>query len=152
MNKELINQKIKTKNNQLYLFDGYAWRLAQKVICKECGVSWYIRADKKANDLCYRCRVLGSKNPMYGKRSPSYSPNSKGRKRKLWAIKYKGGKCQVCGSSDLIPACYHFHHVKKKTKGIGSLLYGKFKTLKDELDKCILLCANCHITLHYKGE
>src|SRR3989338_4598505 len=68
------------------------------------------------------------------------------RKIKLMAIEYKGGKCQVCnynkysGGLDL-------HHINPKTKkfGIGDKGYTRsWEKVKAELDKCALVCANCH--------
>lgn len=69
---------------------------------------------------------------------------------KLGAMQYKGGKCEQCGVADLPMCCYHFHHEGKKDFLIGRRLYQKMdKKLTDELDKCVLLCANCHAIHHY---
>ena len=46
------------------------------------------------------------------------------------------------------PIVFDFHHVKRKTKSytisemIGSNM--SLNRLKVELDKCIMLCSNCH--------
>ncbi|MFA6494923.1 MAG: hypothetical protein WC246_00960 [Candidatus Paceibacterota bacterium] len=67
------------------------------------------------------------------------------RKIKLMAIEYKGGKCQVCGY-DKYPGALDLHHVNgKKSFGIGDKGYTRsWEKIKQELDKCILVCANCH--------
>jgi len=69
---------------------------------------------------------------------------------KEFAIKYKGGKCEMCNVSDLPDCCYHFHHLRDKEFSIGTKLNQKIseKIIK-ELDKCILLCANCHAIKHW---
>jgi len=60
------------------------------------------------------------------------------------AIEYKGGKCQLCGYNKCKEAL-EFHHLSKKSFGISQKGYTRsWKKVKDELDKCILLCANCH--------
>ncbi len=68
------------------------------------------------------------------------------RKIKLLAIAYKGGKCQVCGY-DTYPGALDLHHLNSSTKsfGIGDKGYTRsWEKIKQELDKCILVCANCH--------
>jgi hypothetical protein len=67
------------------------------------------------------------------------------RKIKLMAIEYKGGKCQICGY-DKYPGALDLHHISgKKDFGIGDKGYTRsWERIKQELDKCILVCANCH--------
>lgn len=45
---------------------------------------------------------------------------------------------------------YIFHHTDPHTKQIeGTMTNGKtFIAIQNELDKCVLLCANCHRELH----
>lgn len=64
-------------------------------------------------------------------------------------MKYLGGKkCQICGVNYLPICCYDFHHNKgAKEINISKLIQKKRvldTELKNELDKCIVLCANCH--------
>ena len=66
------------------------------------------------------------------------------------AVEYKGGKCSVCGYSKT-NAALEFHHTDGSTKefGIGANGYTRsWGKVKEELDKCILVCANCHRELH----
>jgi 5-methylcytosine-specific restriction endonuclease McrA len=68
------------------------------------------------------------------------------RKIKQMSIEYKGGKCQVCGYCKYQGAL-ELHHLDPSTKGfgIGDKGYTRsWEKVKTELDKCILLCANCH--------
>jgi len=68
------------------------------------------------------------------------------RKVKSLSIEYKGGKCQACGYNKC-PGALELHHVKRSEKafGIGDKGYTRsWEKVKRELDKCILLCANCH--------
>ncbi len=72
---------------------------------------------------------------------------SKRRKKiKLLSIEYKGGKCQLCGYNRCAGAL-ELHHLRKSEKsfGIGDKGYTRsWEKVRAELDKCILLCANCH--------
>jgi predicted HNH restriction endonuclease len=68
------------------------------------------------------------------------------RKIKTLAIEYKGGRCQVCGY-DKCEGALELHHLdqSKKDFGIGDKGYTRaWSKVQAELDKCILLCANCH--------
>ncbi len=62
------------------------------------------------------------------------------------SIEYKGGKCQVCGY-DKYQGALDLHHLNPKEKefGIGAKGYTRsWEKVKTELDKCVLVCANCH--------
>lgn len=70
-------------------------------------------------------------------------------KRKKDAIQYLGGECEKCGYSKYYGAM-HFHHVDPTTKrwSWDKLRLRKWSDVIDELNKCILLCANCHAETH----
>lgn len=62
------------------------------------------------------------------------------------AIEYKGGRCKICGYSKYSGAL-ELHHINKSDKsfGIGDKGYTRsWDKIKQELEKCVLLCANCH--------
>ena len=67
------------------------------------------------------------------------------RKVKLLSVQYKGGKCQICGYDKYVGAL-DLHHINgQKSFGIGDKGYTRsWERTKQELDKCILVCANCH--------
>jgi len=61
-------------------------------------------------------------------------------------LEYKGRKCIICGYNNCKRALT-FHHLSPTTKlfSIGKDLGSKsWERMKAELDKCILLCSNCH--------
>jgi len=70
--------------------------------------------------------------------------------RKLRAIAFKGGCCQHCGLV-VHPAAFDFHHLDKTKKDIdpGLMMTSSDEKLFLELEKCILLCSNCHRTEHF---
>jgi hypothetical protein len=69
-------------------------------------------------------------------------------------LEYKGGKCEDCGIVGSMEnrSIFDFHHPDPNVKGstINTMLKDKVSTekLKQELDKCVLLCANCHRLRH----
>lgn len=73
------------------------------------------------------------------------------RKVKEELVAYKGGKCEKCGYDKCI-AALDFHHINPEEKDFAisnSNIYKNIEALKQEVDKCMLLCANCHRELHY---
>lgn len=69
--------------------------------------------------------------------------------RKTLAIISKGGCCARCGYKSIGIQCMTFHHLNKNLKSFpldGNAFIRKKKELIDlELEKCILLCSNCHM-------
>ena len=70
------------------------------------------------------------------------------QRRKVELVEYKGGCCMLCGYKKCTRALT-FHHLDptKKDFTISGKSWSAEK-LKAEADKCILLCANCHIEEH----
>ena len=76
--------------------------------------------------------------------------NKRRRKIRQTAIEYKGGRCQTCGYNRCIDAL-EFHHSNSSGKDFSISAKGYTRSwakVKEELDKCILLCANCHREVH----
>lgn len=68
------------------------------------------------------------------------------------AVNYKGGCCQSCGYSKCL-AALEFHHTDPEEKDftVSENKGRSFDNIKQELDKCVLLCANCHREAHVKN-
>lgn len=66
-------------------------------------------------------------------------------------INYKGGQCAYCGYNKCSRAL-EFHHLNPNEKdfGISTILTRNVASLKAEVDKCVLLCANCHAEEHQR--
>jgi len=80
--------------------------------------------------------------------NPTYLSNLFWRRKHEWAMYLGQCRCSTCGESRL--PCLEFHHKDPGSKtGDVTLMIRhpkKYNTeqLKAEVDKCILLCANCH--------
>lgn len=59
-------------------------------------------------------------------------------------LEYLGGECVQCGSKENL----EFDHIDPKTKSfsITRKWNRRWEVLKLELDKCQLLCKDCHLT------
>lgn len=76
------------------------------------------------------------------------------RKVKEILVQYKGGKCEICGYNKCI-AALDFHHLDPKEKDFGisqTNIYRNIDKLKEEVDKCLLVCANCHREIHFNQD
>ncbi len=68
------------------------------------------------------------------------------RRLKAKAVEYKGGRCILCGYGRC-NAALEFHHLDRTTKAFGLSRKGiirSWESIRKELDKCVLICANCH--------
>ena len=91
------------------------------------------------------------KNGGYRCRKCQGEATSRRRKKlKEMAIEYKGGCCSKCGYNKCSSAL-EFHHLDPSKKEFGVMAGGftrAWDKIKKELDKCILVCANCHREIH----
>ena len=88
----------------------------------------------------------------YADRAPYMREAVKKRREKLrqMAREYRGGKCEICGYHKCSRAL-NFHHVDPKSKDFGIAARGLTRSwdkIRQEIDKCILLCSNCHMEVH----
>lgn len=108
--------------------------------CKHCGQEFETQKNAPTRQYCYDCNPIGEQ----------LSGNVLRKKIKLWALEYKGGKCARCGY-DKNPTALDFHHMNPEEKDFNlssSNISSNWEFIKPELDKCILLCANCHREVH----
>ena len=117
---------------------GKSYREIQKILkCSRSLISYYVNPSGKTSNL-----------------------NRQNKNRFVRRTKYKnllGGKCHICGYNKCLNAL-QFHHIDPTNKkfqisdsiwGVGKL---KEQEIIDEVNKCILVCANCHCEIHFKNE
>lgn len=69
---------------------------------------------------------------------------------KKFLVDYKGGNCEICGYNKCLNAL-EFHHLNPEEKDFNISQFSKYQdmsSLKAEVNKCILVCANCHREIH----
>ena len=113
-------------------------KIIQKV-CKKHGLTDYIYVKSSNKYRCKKCL------------QDAVTEQRKRNKKKL--VEYKGGKCEICGYDKCIDSL-EFHHLnpEEKSFGISNGNIKSFKRLKEEADKCILVCSNCHNEIHYREK
>jgi len=114
------------------------------MICARC------KEDKPENAFYYR-QTEGRHHACCKACHNTYT-HERFKRRKVKAIHYKGGACKDCGGT-FHYSVYDFHHRDPGAKDLtGSQIKRMaWKTVVAELDKCDLLCANCHRVRHW-GE
>lgn len=57
--------------------------------------------------------------------------------------------CKKCGETRFYLFDFHHRNPEEKDYSISDHTRAKFETIKAEIDKCDVLCANCHREWHY---
>ena len=90
------------------------------------------------------------KNPVKRKAAMVKAVKKRRLRVKEMAVEFMGGKCQICGYNKCQDTL-EFHRLNNDEKSFGISAKGytrSWKAIQEELDKCIMLCANCHRELH----
>jgi hypothetical protein len=121
----------------------------------------YNQQDKR---FCPRCKDSHPLQNFYNRRGKPYSSVycktctasqsiERQRKFKEKCVEYKGGKCELCGYNKCI-AALEFHHMDPEKKNFTISMVKSYKMNEEilqELDKCIIVCANCHRETHHSA-
>ena len=97
-------------------------------------------------------RELSSYQRYYYKNRKSEISRTQKRTRELktWFKDYKKSlECEKCGEDH--PACLDFHHKEEKDFSISEMISrNNFsrQRIKEEIEKCSVVCANCHRKIH----
>jgi hypothetical protein len=93
---------------------------------------------------CHKKRYRTLDRAVINARFTPWSREQRRSNKKL-AVEFMGGKCSRCGIVG--PAViYDFHHIDPTTKkaNVGRLMSNSFANIKIELEKCSMVCFNCH--------
>lgn len=115
---------------------------SDKKICPCC------KLEKNISEFYNRRKKVG--NSVYCKLCSKEQTVLRQRNLKQICVEYKGGKCIICGYNRC-NAALKFHHLNPNEKEFN-LSHHKLTSfnekIKQELDKCILVCGNCHDEIH----
>lgn len=119
--------------------EGKSYREIQKELkCSRSLISYYVNPNGKSSNLERQNRNRFRRRTEY---------------KKMF-----GGKCCLCGYDKCLDAL-QFHHKDPSQKDfeISDFIFGRLSNVSDqdvrnELDKCMLVCSNCHCELHSKND
>jgi hypothetical protein len=128
--------KMKTKPHSKKRFTN----VVLQCICIVCGKSFtYERKNGK------RLRGLSKT------KCPTCLVNTRRTTLKAKIIQHLGGKCIRCGYSESkFALCCHHIDRNRKTFTISGSHCKSWAKIEEELKNCVLLCQNCHHSLHGK--
>jgi hypothetical protein len=115
--------------------------------CSTCGSK--LSYNNKSG-FCKNCKPPKTKPTKKDNRKRSKVILEHRRRRKRDLVEYKGGACEICGYDKCIRAL-EFHHKNGDDKKYALSKLGNtrsWETDREEVDKCILVCANCHREIH----
>lgn len=122
--------------------------------CMTCGV---FLTQKKRKFCCNACKCkYNNFNSNDGRGHQIYQhQKARGNERKKLFVEKLGGSCMICGYNKSLRALtFHHRNIDSKsftldTRNLSNRTYEK---CVDELEKCDLLCFNCHMELHEREE
>lgn len=110
--------------------------------CRFCGSEFETLPNGGSRQFCFNCVPEGL--------SASERTVKKRQSAKKQGVKNLGGKCLKCGETR--PYILSFHHLDAKEKDNVPSRYianSQFDLFFKEIQKCGLLCNNCHGEFHY---
>lgn len=103
------------------------------ITCKTCFREYeYVRSHGHTKVRCNSCMA-----------------NTRKSSRKEAMVEYKGGQCEVCGYNRSLKAlCFHHRDPSTKSFTISGNHGRRWDIVVKELEKCAMLCSNCHAEVH----
>lgn len=139
------------------------YTLPKTKVCHVCKIEKagrdFAKDGSNPDSRAHKCRECtkqyqDSRIDIIQKEAKDRRTNPKGSRFKAFEYLTKNG-CAHCGESN--PVVLEFHHLDPSTKiaGVATLVSNSksWDIVKLEIDKCIVLCANCHriVTAKEKG-
>lgn len=113
--------------------------------------NWKSKSKGTRQSRCKTCYSDYNRGYYHAGEKVKQIPRAVKNRSLLWDkyIQYKETlRCTVCGES--ARECLEFHHTDPTKKDINPSLAATYSTKKflEEIDKCVVLCANCHRKVH----
>jgi hypothetical protein len=137
------------------ILDGIVRFTHRRKLCLECSpFGLHNTRIDKVGDRELTCGACGKRydyRRSFGrssKRCPTCFVRERRQRIKRECIAIKGGRCLLCGYARS-EAALDFHHLDPSEKefAISGSLRARKRVLA-EIDKCVLLCKNCHAEIH----
>ena len=105
------------------------------------------RSKSGVQSICKDCRKIDDKS-RYLLTDKDEKNKQRRLKRAKFIKEYKAKEgCKYCPEDE--PVCLDFHHVNDKIEQISKVKWWSFDRLLVEIEKCEVVCSNCHRKLHH---
>jgi len=111
------------------------------------------RSNLLANTTTSVAQLQGNTKSETTGQTPT-SQKQKRNQRRLILVIYKGGRCERCKQSfPYVAFDFHHHDPTQKLFPLSQRhMDRRLEHLRDEADKCQLLCACCHRLVHFEND
>lgn len=145
------------KRKFCYSCNPFRAKMGLRLLCEE--LLWKKKEDGTLMKRCSMCENFldfNSDNFLTNRKKVSncrHCENARNRERhqkrkQIW-VDLKGGCCQVCGYDKYLGALeFHHNNPEEKDKDFYDLIRLSSPKVLEELDKCLLVCVNCHREIH----
>ncbi len=124
-------------------------------ICTKCQLEKPIqefitksKSKDKHRAICKECHREVCRKYYYQNKDKYRSRSKINREELRQYVNRLKVECCICGESDV--ACLDFHHIDDKIMNVSQLINSEsIELIKREIEKCIVICSNCHRKLHY---
>jgi hypothetical protein len=124
--------------------------VATHKICPKCEI------EKTIDNFYVVKRGEGKRYNGYCKMCNNFVCANRHRSVKTKMIEYKGSKCERCSLKlkDSHYSVFEFHHVNKEEKDpkFSRIKCWSWEKIIKELERCMLVCANCHRIIHWDNN
>ena len=91
--------------------------------------------------------------PPYTKeQKANYDKRRRDRRRRFLSLFKLWAGCADCGYAEHPFALQFDHTENNKTENVGLMMNHRFERIVDEITKCEVVCANCHMIRTYDGD
>lgn len=150
-----LGRKRKAHCKHGHPFDGTEkwstnWKGYSCRVCRECS---RLRMQRKRENPEFKARCAAASKKWRQTNTAEYRQQYTAayRKRDQWIQGFKT-KCKYCDESRF--CCLDFHHRDsgEKVATIAQVRHWARERLRTEIEKCDVVCANCHRWLHWQEK
>ena len=95
----------------------------------------------EARKFCFECSPPGNR---------ASAVTALRRRSKAVGVQKLGGKCKKCGTEKIYLLDFHHRDPSEKEEALATISKNyDFDKFFEELEKCDILCANCHREFHH---